>query len=329
MTMPAASPHQRVLAARVQQIRHEAEGVVSVELRPATAEVVFPPFEPGAHIDLHLPNGLVRSYSLCNPAEERERYVVGVAKDRNSRGGSRYVHEQLHQGQRIDICVPRNNFALHEYASRSVLVCGGIGVTPIFCMLQRLVALGREVDVVYCARSRQEAAFAAAIGKLGDKARITWHFDDEQGAAPDLTALLAGLGAQSHYYCCGPSPMLDAFEKTCRQLAYPHSHIERFAGVASTSTLEASSFAVRCEKSGKSVEVQVGKSIMDALIEAGLNPDHSCREGVCGACETTVLDCDGEIDHRDSILTESERQSGRTMMICVSRCVGKHLVLDI
>ena len=136
--MPAST-----LTARVHTLRYEADGIVSVEFRPATAGVEFPPFEAGSHIDLHLPNGLVRSYSLCNPASDRGRYVVGVLNDRKSRGGSRYVHEQLRVGKTLEISAPRNNFQLHEDAPKSVLVSGGIGVTPIFCMLQRLAALGQ------------------------------------------------------------------------------------------------------------------------------------------------------------------------------------------
>lgn len=318
------------LQALVHTMRYEADGIVSIEFRPAVAGVDFPPFEAGSHIDLHLPNGLVRSYSLCNPSSDRGRYVVGVLNDRKSRGGSRYVHQQLRVGQVIEISAPRNNFALHEDAPRSVLVSGGIGVTPIYCMLQRLAALGRPVEVVYCARNRKEAAFIEGIEALaGQVSSITWHFDEEQGAPPDLAKLLAGRGADSHYYCCGPTPMLDAFETTCEQLGYAHAHIERFAAVAVESLSEMHGFEVVCEKSGRSVEVPAGKSILDSLIDAGLKPDHSCKEGVCGACETAVLGFDGELDHHDGILTKIERQSGQTMMICVSRCTGRKLVLDV
>ncbi|MBS75613.1 MAG: oxidoreductase, partial [Variovorax sp.] len=134
------------LNALVHTMRYEADGIVSVEFRPATPAVDFPAFEAGSHIDLHLPNGLVRSYSLCNPAGDRQRYVVGVLNDRKSRGGSRYVHQQLRVGMTLPISAPRNNFALEEDARRSVLVAGGIGVTPIWCMLQRLASLGRPVE---------------------------------------------------------------------------------------------------------------------------------------------------------------------------------------
>jgi len=309
-------------------MRWEADGILSVEFRPASPQVQFPSFDAGSHIDLHLPNGLVRSYSLCNPSSDRQRYVVGVLNDKKSRGGSRYVHQQLRVGMTLQISPPRNNFELHEDAPHTVLVAGGIGVTPIFCMLQRMAAAGRPVEFVYCARTRREAAFLESIEALtASGIRLTTHFDEEQGGPPDLAKLLADKGADSHYYCCGPTPMLDAFEKTCEHLGYANAHIERFAAVAVPAADQTESFIVKLERSGKTVEVPPGKSILDSLIDAGLNPDHSCKEGVCGACETQVLD--GEIEHLDGILTKRERESGKVMMICVSRCKRGPLVLDL
>lgn len=315
--------------ARVHAMRYEAEGIVSVEFQPATATVEFPAFEAGSHIDLHLPNGLVRSYSLCNPASDRQRYVVGVLNDRKSRGGSRYVHDQLRVGMTLPISTPRNNFKLHEGEHSSVLVAGGIGVTPIWGMLQHLIAIGKPVELVYCARTRKEAAFCEAIETLAraHSVQLTWHFDDEQGAPPDLAVLLAGKDATSHYYCCGPTPMLDSFEQSCEQLGYANVHIERFTAAPIEATSASQGYVVECAKSGKTIEVPAGKSILDSLLEAGLNPSYSCREGVCGSCETAVLE--GEIEHHDGILTKAERASNKTMMICVSRCNGTRLKLDI
>jgi ferredoxin-NADP reductase len=239
------------------------------------------------------------------------------------------VHQQLRVGMTLAISQPRNNFKLEEGAGRSVLVAGGIGVTPIWCMLQRLADIGKPVELLYCARSRKESAFCESIAALAAEKAIplSWHFDEEKGGPPDLAALLAGKGADSHYYCCGPTPMLDNFEKTCEQLGYPNAHIERFAAVHVEAPSATQSYVVQCAKSGKSVEVPAGKSILDSLIDAGLNPDHSCKEGVCGACETKVLE--GEIDHHDGILTKLERASNKTMMICVSGCKRGPLVLDI
>ncbi|MDM0046474.1 PDR/VanB family oxidoreductase [Variovorax dokdonensis] len=317
--------------ARVHAMRHEAAGIISIELQPAFQDEKFPDFSAGAHIDLYLPNGLTRSYSLCTPAEDSNgSYTVGVQLDRASRGGSRFLHEQLRVGQVIDISPPRNNFALIENAPRTVLISGGIGITPLWCMLQHLLKIGRPVELIYCARSRMEGAFAKPIAALADRVPTTWHFDDERGAPPDLVALLANRGAEGHYYCCGPGPMLDAFEKACEHLGYANAHIERFAASATRPVATASrGLEVTCKKSDKSVTVAPGQSILDALIGAGLNPDHSCKEGVCGACETIVVDFDGLLEHGDSILTKKEQESGKTMMICVSRCTGEKLTLDI
>jgi len=317
-----------LLKARVHCLRYEARDVISVELRPEHAAVVFPPHEPGAHIDLHLGNGLVRSYSLLNPAGEAGRYVIGVLKDRKSRGGSAFVHEQLRVGQVLTISAPRNNFPLHETTGHSVFVAGGIGITPILCMLERLSASGCSADLVYCARSRGDAAFVERLNELGSPTlRVHWHFDDEAGGPPDLYERLSPFAKDSHLYACGPGPMLDAFQSACAALGLPNAHIERFAAApAPADTPGAASFTVDVRRSGRRIEVRADCSVLDAMLEAGLSPDHSCREGLCGACETRVLA--GEVDHRDSILTESERAANKSMMICVSRCRSELLVLD-
>jgi len=316
------------LKARVHCLRYEARDVVSVELRPEHAGVVFPPHAPGTHIDLHLDNGLVRSYSLLNPAGETGRYVVGVLKDRKSRGGSVFVHEQLRVGQLLTISAPRNNFPLHDSAAHSVFVAGGIGITPILCMLDRLSASGRSADLVYCARSRADAAFLERLNELASPTlRVHWHFDDEAGGPPNLRERLRPFAKHSHFYACGPGPMLDAFLSACEMLELPNAHIERFAAVPTlTASTEPTTFTLELRRSTRRIEVRADCSVLDAMLEAGLSPDHSCREGLCGACETRVLA--GEVEHLDSILTESERAANKSMMICVSRCRSSVLVLD-
>jgi ferredoxin-NADP reductase len=319
------------LSAFIQAIRHEAEGIISLELRPAAGSAAFPPFTAGAHIDLQLPNGLVRSYSLLNSPAERERYVIGVLHDRNSRGGSRCVHEQLRVGMTVPASLPRNNFALDEAAAGSVLLAGGIGVTPMLSMLQRLIALGRPVDFIYCARSRAEAAFIERIEALAaaPSVRVAWHFDDERGAPPALDALLAEHPAETHFYCCGPAPMLDAFELACQKLGYPHTHIERFAASAAAAAGAGTGdgYRVELKRSNRIIDIAPGASLLDALLDAGIAHDHSCREGVCGSCEAKVIA--GDVEHRDSILTKAEQQANKSMMVCVSRCKGGTLVLDL
>lgn len=311
--------------ALVHTLRHEAEGIISVELRP-WGDTVFAPFEAGSHIDLHLPNGLVRSYSLLNAPSDQGRYVVGILRDRASRGGSRYVHEQLRVGTQLQISQPRNNFALDTYASHSVLVAGGIGITPIYCMFRQLLALGRSAELIYCARSRKEAALLEDIVGLG--AKVVYHFNDEKGCLPDLGGYLAGRPSDTHFYCCGPTPMLDAFEQACESLGYPHAHIERFTAAEVAPSEDAQdSYSVELSRSGKTVSVEPGLNLLDVLLEAGCDIEYSCREGVCGSCETRVLE--GDVDHRDGVLTKAERAANGSMMVCVSGCKSRRLVLDL
>ena len=319
-----------VLQARLLSLKWEAEGVMSLEWVPADPAQTFPAFEPGAHIDLHLPNGLVRSYSLSNDARERNRYVVGVLKDRGSRGGSSWVHEQLRPGMVLTISAPRNNFPLRPSSETQVLVAGGIGVTPMLSMLRQLSAQNKPLDFVYCARTRAQAAFLSEIQALvADHPHMTLrcHFDDEQSAPPNLKALLAGYTSSTHLYCCGPGPMLDSFEAVCAELGYANAHIERFTAKAVAASTATNVCHVELQKSGRTVEVPPHLSVLDALIEAGMFPDHSCKEGVCGACETRIIS--GEVEHLDSSLTKSEQAANKTMMICVSRCKSERVVLDL
>jgi ferredoxin-NADP reductase len=315
------------LNAFVHTLRYEAADVISVELHPEPGST-FPPFEAGAHIDLNLPNGITRSYSLCNPSSDKDRYVVAVLRDRASRGGSACVHQDLRIGMRLPISVPLNNFALHEDAAHSVLIAGGIGVTPILCMARRLKQLGKSFEVMYFARSRRDAAFVAELQALGVPLHL--HFDGEAGGPPDLRALLAQRApdAQTHHYACGPAVMLDAFEKLCAELGHTNAHIERFSAVEVAASADArSSYTVLLKRSGRSIEVTPEKSLLDTLLAAGVQVEHSCCEGVCGSCETRVLE--GEPDHRDSVLSAKERAANKIMMVCVSGCKSRSLTLDL
>jgi ferredoxin-NADP reductase len=317
-----------VLQAFVHTMRHEADGVMGVELRPVGGGGEFPAFDAGAHIDLHLGNGLIRNYSLVNPPTERGRYVIGVLRDRASRGGSRYVHETLRVGARLDISAPRNNFPLHEDAPYTVLVAGGIGITPILCMARRLQALGKPSELMLFARSRSSAAFVDELHALG--VPLTLHFDDEQGGPPDLRKLLARCehGSRAHYYACGPAVMLDTFEQVCAGLGYGNAHIERFAPVEVKAASDArANYSVELKRSGRVIEIAPGRSLLQTLLDGGVAVEYSCGEGVCGTCETRVLE--GMPDHRDSVLSASERAGNRCMMVCVSGCKSERLVLDL
>jgi ferredoxin-NADP reductase len=315
------------LDARVRTLRLEADDIVSVELLPLPGQH-FPPFDAGAHVDVHLPSGLVRSYSLLKALEESDRYLLGILKDRGSRGGSRWVHEQLRVGQVLRIGAPRNNFSLHEDAAHTVLVAGGIGVTPILAMARRLQALGRSFEVIFLSRSRAQAAFVDEIAALCGT--VHWHFDTEKGGPPDLRALLAArpAGVNTHYYACGPAPMLDAFEKSCAELGYANAHIERFVALEVAASTDAkTTFQLELRRSGKTIQVMPDNTLLHAIRACGVEPTTSCEEGICGSCETAVLE--GLPDHRDSVLTEAERGRNKTMMVCVGGCRSERLVLDL
>lgn len=314
------------LSAMVRTLRYEAQGIMSIELVPCGGQD-FPPFAPGAHIDLHLPSGLVRSYSLVNAPEEPNRYVLGILADPKSRGGSRFIHDNFRVGMTLQIAPPRNNFTLVEDAAHTVLIAGGIGVTPILCMYRRLLALGRSAELLYCARSAAQAAFIDELRALGG--RLTCHFDEDHGGRPaDLGAYLADQPVGTHAYCCGPAVMLDAFERACTDAGIADVHVERFAPAPDAApAATASGYEVVLAKSGRQVLVPAGATLLETLLAAGIDADHSCMEGVCGACETRVLE--GCPDHRDSVLSAAERASNQVMMICVSGCKGERLVLDL
>ena len=316
----------------VHTMRYEAIDIISVELRRKDGGAL-PAFTAGAHIDLQLPNGMVRSYSLLNDPKETHRYVLGILKDKASRGGSRCVHEQLRVGNEITISEPRNHFELDEGAPYSVLIAGGIGITPLLAMARRLSALGRPFEVLLLARARPNAAFVDDMQALGGT--VSLRFDVEQGGPPDLKTLLAnatskaGDAAQAwHFYACGPAVMLDAFEKSCVELGLPNAHLERFAAVEQAASDQArGDYTVVLNKSGKTVNVRNGFSLLQALKDANVAVSTSCEEGICGSCEVKVLE--GEPDHRDSVLSASERKANKAMMVCVSGCKSERLVLDL
>lgn len=313
------------LQALVKTMRHEADGVVSVELLPA-AGAVFPSFTAGSHIDLHLANGLVRSYSLCNDQNDQGRYVVGILNDRGSRGGSKYVHTQLRPGMVVPISAPRNMFKLHEDAPKTYLVAGGIGVTPLLAMARRLKELGKPVEMLYCARSSAEAAFIPELKELGIP--VQWHFDKDAGGPPDLKKYLADKPKDAHFYSCGPSPMLDVFEHLCKELGLPNCHIERFSATVVAPSAEAhTTYEVELRRSKKTITVSADKSLLASILDAGVDCAYSCEEGICGACETKVLE--GIPDHRDQVLSDEEHAANKTMMVCVSGCKSDKLVLDL
>ena len=299
----------------------EAPDIHTYDLRaPEGGEL--PAFTAGAHIDLTLPNGLIRSYSLTNPQSDRHRYVIGVQKDRATRGGSKWVHENLRPGVVLTVNGPRNNFALNESAEKSLLIAGGIGITPMVSMTQRLTELGRDWELIYCARRKATTAFLEVF----KSANVRFNFDEEPGGKMlDMAAAVRAAPPDAHLYCCGPLPMLAAFEAATAHLPRERVHVEYFS--AKEPPAVEGGFKVVLAKSGREFTVPPGKTILDTLLDAGLDIPYSCMEGVCGTCETKVLE--GVPDHRDLILTEEEHAAGKTMMICCSGAKSEKLVLDL
>ncbi len=311
------------IQARVISITREAEGINSYELQDRAGRELVP-FTAGAHVDLHLPNGLIRSYSLVNPPRERHRYVIAVNRDAASRGGSRFIHEHLRVGDAIAVGTPRNNFALDENAAHSVLVAGGIGITPLWCMTRRLEELGRSWALYYSARTRRHAAFAEPLRRFG--ARVHWNFDREPGGAMlDLAKIVRAAPPDAHLYCCGPLAMLDAFERATAARAPHLVHVESFAPREPAATR--GGFTVVLARTERSFTVPIGKTILETLLDEGIEVQHSCTQGVCGSCETAVLE--GVPDHRDLVLSREEHARNRTMMLCCSGSRSPRLVLDL
>ncbi|MEU0410760.1 PDR/VanB family oxidoreductase [Streptomyces griseorubiginosus] len=295
-----------------------ADGVLALTLRHPLGEQL-PAWEPGAHIDVVLGPGLERQYSLCGDPADRTGWRIAVLREPAGRGGSAHVHEQLGQGDKVRVRGPRNHFALRP-APRYRFVAGGIGITPILPMLAAAEAEGAEWTLLYGGRTRQSMAFTEELSRYGD--RVTLAPQDETGLL-DLPSVLDGVPEGTLVYCCGPGALLDAVEARCPAGLL---HVERFAPKEQPAG-ENTQFEVELAQTGTTVTVAPDVSVLDAVRASGVEVLFSCTEGTCGTCETDVLE--GTPDHRDSVLTDEEREAGETMMICVSRCRGKRLVLDL
>jgi len=303
--------------------RQEADGVVSLTFRRADG-AELPGWEPGAHLDLLLGEGLERQYSLCGDPADRGTWRVAVLREPAGRGGSAHVHERLTVGAPVRARGPRNHFRLRP-APGYRFVAGGIGITPILPMLAAAEAAGAEWTLLYGGRTRASMAFRDELAaRYGDRIQI--RPQDETG----LLDLAAGLGEprpDTPVYCCGPGPLLDAVEAYCAESGRPGPYTERFQPKAADPDARDTRFELVLARSGLTLAVAADTSVLDAVRTAGAEVLFSCTEGTCGTCETDVLE--GVPDHRDSLLTAGERAAGETMMICVSRCRGERLVLDL
>jgi tetrachlorobenzoquinone reductase len=311
---------------RVRTLRHEASGVISVDLVPY-GHARLPAFTAGSHIDVHLPNGLSRSYSLMNPQSETDRYLIGVHLSPKSRGGSIYIHDELRVGRLLRISMPRNNFPVAETSIRSVFIAGGIGVTPFVSMLERLNVLGKQWLLYYCIRTREQAGFLDRLQCLASASgsQLELNFDQEPGGQLlDIGSILSSEPADTHVYCCGPAAMLNAFKTACQGRSSGRVHLEYFSSTRAPSVT--GGFNVKLLRSGRTIFVPEGNTILEVLLAEGMDIPYSCQQGICAACETAVIS--GIPDHRDMILTPDQQASNKVMMICCSGSKTTELTLD-
>jgi vanillate O-demethylase ferredoxin subunit len=318
-----------LLTVRVERRDNEAEGICSYELVSADG-TPLPAFTAGAHIDVHIEvdggPGLVRQYSLCNPPHERHRYVIGVLRDPGSRGGSQAMHEQIHAGTALTISTPRNHFPLMD-APRSVLLAGGIGITPLLAMAETLSAQGKQFALHYCTRSPERTAFRERLLSAPYAAHVRFHHDSVQPL--DLPALLAALERDTHIYFCGPAGFIDHVKASAAAAGWPPEqlHLEYFGAAAAVPIDGDQPFEVKLKSSGKCYTIPPGVTVLRVLNDAGVFVPASCEQGVCGTCLTHVLD--GVPDHRDLYLTEAEQAANDIFAPCCSRSKTASLLLDL
>ncbi|MCZ4303463.1 PDR/VanB family oxidoreductase [Zoogloeaceae bacterium G21618-S1] len=318
------SPGLHVRVARRTQL---AEDIIGLSLAPV-ADTPLPPVTAGAHIDLTLPNGLVRQYSLAS-TDLREGYQIGILLDPTSRGGSASAHRDIAVGDTIRISAPRNHFPLVEGARQSLLFAGGIGITPMISMADTLDATGADFTLHYCVRSAGRAAFRERLRQAPYATKTHFHIDDRADSPPlDARAALAHPTADTHLYVCGPNGFLDHIISTARDMGWAETniHFERFSAPPTTA-VDDGSFELALAKSARTVHVNAGQSAAQALFAAGIALPMSCEQGLCGTCLTTVLD--GEPDHRDMFLTDAEKAANTCFTPCCSRARSARLVIDL
>lgn len=305
-----------------------ADGICSFEFRLANGEQL-PAFTAGAHVDVHLPSGVVRQYSLCNSPEERHRYLIGVLKDPLSRGGSKAMHELVEQGQTLQISEPRNLFPLATQAKHHVLIAGGIGITPMMAMAHELERQGADFELHYCFRSRERAAFVETLENAPFAHRVIVH--DDSSAIPstlDASALLQNPEIGRHIYVCGPGGFMDYILTTAAAAGWPEDQVHReFFAAAPVDHDGNQAFEVELARSGKVLQIPADRSVFEVLDDAGIAIETSCEQGICGSCITRVLH--GTPDHRDQFMTDAEHARNDQFTPCCSRAKTPRLVLDL
>lgn len=317
--------------------RNQLVTVVVREVRSVTCRVKsfvlgdpdgwqLPPFTAGAHIDVHLPGGLVRQYSLCGDPFENRHYELGVLDEPAGRGGSRAFHTAVERGAVLSVSLPRNHFPLAADADRHVFVAGGIGITPFLSMIPVLERQGEPFVLHYCARTREDAPFIERLQALSDRGRAVLHLS---GGDPrrrlDVRSLLATQSPGDHVYCCGPDALMRAVQEASAHWAAGTVHFEKFGAAKPATSREVPSYTVTLARSGRRVVVENGMTMAAALRDAGVGISTSCEAGTCGTCKTRFLE--GDVVHSDFVLRQDER--GEYVIPCVSGCRSPELVLDL
>lgn len=313
---------------RVKRKWQEADRIFGFELA-GTSGAPLPSFSAGSHIDVHVPGGIVRQYSLCRPASEDGRYEIAVQHEPSSRGGSAALCASVQQGDLLQVSEPRNHFPL-EQAEHSILLAGGIGITPILCMAQRLSVQGSSFELHYCAQSRARTAYFDRITSSPYASHASFHFDDGEASQKlDLPRVLSDPGAARHVYICGPAGFLEFVRERAKVQGWANDkvHFEYFAPPPQPADAPSQSFLVVIASSGQTVAVGEHEPVTAALARAGIEIPQSCEVGVCGTCLTRILE--GVPDHRDYFLSDAERATNKQFLPCCSRAKSARLVLDL
>jgi ferredoxin-NADP reductase len=321
MKAVAANQAPVTMQVRLRSMRWEAPGVLSLDLT-APDLMPLPGFEPGSHIDLHLPNGVMRQYSLCGDAGDTSHYRVAI---RSVGGGlsSQFIHRKLRPGELLTVSAPRNNFVFDE-AENYLFIAGGIGITPLLPMMRAATSAQKPWTLLYCNRHDDEAPFLDEIRALGGT--LSLH-SSAAGTRLDVAARLANAQPNTLAYCCGPERLMLAVEEATAGWPEGSVRFEWFAPRSRPADETSGSFEVVCQASGVALTVPPDKTVLATLHDAGIEVPCSCEQGICGTCEVRVLS--GEVDHRDSIQSQAERATNQSMMVCVSRARSPQLLLDI
>ncbi|TFW31789.1 PDR/VanB family oxidoreductase [Massilia horti] len=315
----------QTLRVRVNRIERLADGIKRFTLKRSDG-LDLPAFESGSHVVVHLDGGRIRNaYSLTSELGNLGHYQICVRREEASRGGSRLMHETLREGDELQIGLPANLFGLHPGEGKHVLIAGGIGITPFMTHIQALARRNASFELHYCFRNRGAAACLDTLsGLLGpDQLHL---YESDEGTLLDVATLIAAQPGDAHVYVCGPQPLNDAVVAAARSAGWDSAriHYEQFRNEVDAT---GGAFDVTLSKSGMTLHVGPDDTLLRVIEKAGIKVDCMCREGICGTCETAIID--GLADHRDNYLSDDEKAAQKTIMLCVSRCLGPRLVLDL